>query len=227
MKHTLLAGTAALVMALAAGPAFAEDDYNAEVVNGQLNMGTVWAGLNLTVYDVANEVNATAAGIGNSFSAELGGDAMVNNFQRSTGFVGAELNASVDWVEGDVNLTTAAVANTASIINEPYTGCGEQECVPLDEASLTVTNRQIVGYEDPYARLNVTASGVGTLNGTAAAISNSLSVEARNDDTSVNTWQRVGANTTALVNASISGADGVNLTSAAVGNTVSINNLIN
>ena len=209
-----------VAMTLAAIPATATEpevpELNAEVINGQLNFGDVFAGLNLTANNVWGDVNATSAAIGNSFSAELGGDALADNFQRTDGAVVSELNASVDWIEGDVNLTSAAVGNTASVISEPFVPCGEEpECPATDEASLDLTNTQLVNL-DPSAWLNVTASGVGEVNGTAAAIGNSLSVEAWNEDTTVNTWQAVNMDTTAIVNASVSDSGRPVATSALV-----------
>ncbi len=219
MKRILFS-TAALIAVIAAAPALAQDNNN--IINGQINLGDVWAGMDMAVYD-AGYVEGTAAAIGNSFSAELGGDSGVWTNQRTTGAIESSLNATVDWTE-DVTLTSAAVGNTVSILSEPYLDCGVDDC-PYDDASLELDNRQYVNY-DPTATLTIWANGVGHLNGTAAAIGNSLSVEAWNHENNIDTRQVVNDDVNSYVGAAVSGADSVTLTSAAVGNTVSIDNLM-
>lgn len=219
MKRILFS-TAALIAVLAAAPASATDDN--EIINGQINLGDVWAGMDMEVYD-SGYVEGTAAAIGNSLSAELGGDSEVVNAQRTTGEIASDLNASVDWTD-DVNLTSAAVGNTATILSEPYLDCGYDDC-PYDDASLELYNQQYVNY-DPSASLSLYANGVGYVSGTAAAIGNSLSVEAWNHENDIESRQVVNDDINSYVGAAISQADGVSLTSAAVGNTVSIDNLM-
>ncbi len=219
MKRILFS-TAALIAIIAAAPASATD--NNDIINGQINLSGVWAGMDMEVYD-SGYVEGTAAAIGNSLSAELGGDSEVANTQRTSGLIESSLNASVDWTD-DVSLTSAAVGNTATILSEPYLDCDVDDC-PYDDASLELTNRQYVNY-DPSANLSIYANGVGHLNGTAAAIGNSLSVEAWNHENDIDTRQVVNDDINSYVGAAISGADSVSLTSAAVGNTVSIDNLM-
>lgn len=231
MKRALMLTTAILACSVAAAPAFAQDTEDAvvnnEVINGQLNLGAVWAGMDVHVSDVSGDVNGTAAAIGNSFSASLGNHSQVENFQRTTNTIGSQVNATLADVEGDVNLTSAAVGNTASIHSHGNIPCPNdpQDCPELN-AELELTNTQLVGTVDPYAGLNISASGVGNVNGTAAAIGNSLSVEMGGIGNSITSWQAINGPTGSSVNATISNAEGVNLTSAAVANTVSIDNLM-
>jgi len=207
------------------------DDYSSidvisNVVNGQLNLGNVWSEMNMTVYDVEGDVTGTSAAIGNSFSANLGGDATVQNVQRTTGAIGSRVNATIEGIGGDVDLTSAAVGNTASINNQAVAPCGEEvDCTSIDDASLNLVNNQRVGNQDPHSSLSFTAGGVGNVTGTSAAISNSLSVQAWNSETNVTTSQRADGPTSSRLNATISDATSVALTSAAVGNTVSIDTL--
>ncbi len=220
---------AAMAFCLSAAPALATDPLaQNEVINGQLNLGTVWASLNVVAQDVDGDVNLTAAAIANSFSAELGDHSVVKNYQRTHGAIAADLNASLGDIDGDVNLTAAAVGNTASVHSHGNIPCPYRpEDCPQLRAELILRNTQLVNTIDPSATLNVTANGVGNINGTAAAIGNSLSVEAGGFTNSIQSWQANGASTNSTVNANISSASGVNMTSAAVANTVSIDNLIN
>ncbi len=226
MKRALTITTAVLLGSLTTGPAFAEDDVaHSDVINGQLNLGDVWSGMNVTTTDVSGDVNITSAAIANSFSADLGDHSRVENFQRTWGTIASEVNAHVANVDGDVNVTSAAVGNTASVHSHGNIPCpNDPEDCPELKAELELINRQAVNI-DPYALLNLTANGVGNVNGTAAAIGNSLSVEMGGPDNSITSWQGSAAETTAIVNATISGASGVNLTSAAVANTVSIDQI--
>jgi len=224
MKHRLMITTAILACSLAV-PALAQDEPNSVVINGQLNLGDVWSSLNVSANNISGGVDGTSAAIGNSFSAELGDHSHVNNVQRTFADIASEVNANISNIDGDVNLTSAAVGNTASVHSHGNVPCpNDPEDCPELRAELELTNKQAVDI-DPYSLLNLTASGVGNVNGTSAAIANSLSVNMAGPDNSVSSWQGSGAETTSIVNATINGANSVNLTSAAVANTVSIDQL--
>lgn len=224
MKRRLMITTAVLACSLAL-PAFGQDDIaNSVVINGQLNLGDVWSSLNVTARNVDGDVDATSAAIGNSFSANLGDHSEVDNFQRVWGVIGSEVNVDLRNV-GDVNVTSAAVGNTASIHSHGNVPCPNDpsDCPEL-RAELALNNRQAVEI-DPFSLLNLTANGVGNVNGTSAAIGNSLSVDIGGPNNSITSWQGSAAETTSIVNATINGAGSVSLTSAAVANTVSIDQL--
>ena len=223
----IAAATSILALTIAAAPALAEDDVvNADIVNGQLNLGHAISDLNVTAYEVEGEVNATSAAIGNSFSGEFADQAQVNNYQRVRANIISTMYANIEN-SGDVNLTAAAVGNTASVHSHGGVPCPhDPEDCPELHAELSLTNGQQVDYVDPAAFLYVTASGVGSVNGTAAAIGNSLSVEAAGVSNSIDSYQRMSGPTGSMVNANISDAEGVNLTSAAVANTVSVDTIL-
>lgn len=225
----LAASASVLALIVAAAPALAGDNdiATADVVNGQLNLGHALSDLNITAYDIGGDLAGTSAAIGNSFSADLADHSTVDNYQRVSANVVATLDANVSDVDGDVDLTAAAVANTASVHSHGGIPCpNDPEDCPELRAELELINGQQVDYVDPAAFLNVNASGVGNLNATAAAIGNSLSVEAGGVANSIQSYQQIAGPTGSMLNANISGASNVNLTSAAVANTVSIDTIL-
>ncbi len=223
-KLISLLSTTALLSSMFAGSAMAGDDN--DIINGQLNLAPVTASMDFVVYD-SGYVDGTAAAIGNSLSADLGGFSSVSNDQRTVGGIDAKLNFTGSAIDG-MQLVAAAVGNTASFVSDARIPCPDDKIVDCPEkfVGIDIYNRQEVAY-DPSATLTFSVSGVGYTEGTAAAIGNSLSVQAYGHTNSINTQQIVRDSVSAYVGATISGADGVSLTAAAVGNTVSIDNLIN
>lgn len=195
---------------------------DATVFNRQWTRGNVTADLALEVDNVgwdsedAEALNATAAAIGNSFSAEVdGGLDYANNYQLFNGNSVAEMYAHIDDVHGDATLTTAAIANSATL--DVTSGHG-----------LKFDNFQAAGY-DPTAISNIEATDVsGALNSTTAALSNSLSISTLPEvgALDVNSVQLNGAANRATANISLDRITGdVAVTAAAIGNSVNISGL--
>ncbi len=215
----------ALLSSMVSGVAFAADDN--DIINGQLNLSQISAGMDMIVYDADGYVSGTSAAIGNSFSGELGGFSHVVNNQRTVGAIDAKLDFTGGNIEG-MTLISAAVGNTASIVSDARIPSPDNKVVECPEKfyGIDVHNRQVVEV-DPTATLYFNVSGVGYTDGIAAAIGNSLSIEGYGHTNLVDTTQIVRDRVSSYVGATVSGAAGVSATSAAVGNTVSIDNLIN
>jgi hypothetical protein len=131
--------------------------------NNQRNNANIRSQLNATISDVTGDVSATAASIGNSFTAEGSRLATLNNYQNFWGDATSALSTSINNVTGDVSATSAAIANSAS--------------VNVDWAT-NINNTQYANY-DPTSTLNGTITNVvGDVSETSAALSNSASIDA-------------------------------------------------
>src|SRR6185437_9639722 len=105
LARILIAGTAALMPMT---QAFADGSSESQIINGQINLNSIWTNNNM-------EMNNT----------------IVDNNQYASGAaIGADLNATVTNVNGSVNLNTQVACNTADISTDPaYTIVNStQEC---------------------------------------------------------------------------------------------------
>ena len=64
-----------------------------QIINGQVNLDTVWTNTNVTVDNVNGDVNGSAAAVANAFQAVTFNNTIVDNNQYASGeAVGADLN---------------------------------------------------------------------------------------------------------------------------------------
>ena len=201
----------ASVTALIATPAFAQNFAS----NNQSNWAETRAELNANLENIQGEVVLTAAAISNSMTAELSGTSVVDNTQ----FVGhggqrIDTTAVLNVVPKDeldaLTATSAAITNSASITVE-------------DSVVNTWVNNNQYANANTVATLNAHLAGVeGDVELTAAAISNSLSIE---DDFPVgmNNRQLSYSVTETDLNIYADGELGsLTATAAAIGNSASI-----
>jgi hypothetical protein len=203
-------------LALLALPASAADSTSndtitdgAIVVNGQLNLGSVFSDLDVVVDTVGGDVSAAASAAGNTVTIFTNADTSVSNNQGQGGDVGSWLGAKVSGVGGDVSLTTTSVCNNAEISTDP-------RITKIDTV-------QKCWAKDPYAKVDADVQQVKGLVGiTATAVSNQVEIDSNAARFPVNNWQETHANSIASVKANISHVEGAGLSATAVGNTAQI-----
>ncbi|MCP2679927.1 hypothetical protein NHF45_10340 [Maricaulaceae bacterium NA33B04] len=207
----LLAGAAACAVA---APALAQQEN--QVRNEQRTWAETRAELNGHVRNVTEGVSMTAAAIGNSFSAELGGSANVSSYQWGNRDVSASMYLDASDTLGSIEATTAAIGNSASISIDAFEG---------DGGSSRVSNTQIVSgaFHSNMTFDGSDISGVDdvAISATSASIANSLNVNARGD-VNANNFQRFWGDSRSVLNAGFEDVAGsVEFTSAALGNSAS------
>ena len=104
LARILIAGTAALMPMT---QAFADGSSESEIINGQINLNSIWTNNNMQVDNVNGDVNGSAAAVGNALEAVTMNNTIVSNSQYASGAaIGADMNAMVTNVNGSVNLNT-------------------------------------------------------------------------------------------------------------------------
>ena len=217
-----VSGAALAAMAIAIAPgAFAQTKENT-VNNTQGNWAETRARLNADIRSVSEDVTMTAAAIGNSFSAELGGTSAVNSNQTNRSNAGASLNVNAQNAFGSLTATSAAIGNSASVVIKEPAGVN-----PTARGSVVNTNQLYVG--NVTADLNLTGGNISSGNpnlgiaATAAAIGNSASVDIEGNLDAYNLQRFFGdARSNLHVNMNNVYGDS-NLTSAAIANSASYN----
>lgn len=188
-----------------------EDDYEydygtAEVINGQVNFGSVWSNINVTVDGVEDTVTAVTQSVGNTVNVYTMSDTYVDNVQVQNGDVGAEVTIDTWGVGGDVLVGATSLCNGASISTDPDV--------------TAINSSQSCNANDPVSSIDANVSNVGGGVGmSAVAVSNQIQVDTNAANFPINSYQESGADTFANINATISGATQVDLQSSAVGNT--------
>ena len=217
-KTVLAVSAAALVCA---GSAIAQAKDN-NVNNTQSNWAKTRAVMNAGLQAVTEDVSLTAAAIGNSFSATLGGASNVNTVQTNTASsVTSDLNIQVSDALGSMTATAAAIGNSASIEID------EAQGVDPTKRGSNVNNTQS-SYNEIVATLNLSGGnitgneGLG-INATSAAIANSASVDV-NGDLTFNNLQRFWGDARSNLNVNMHDVTGDStFTSAAIANSASVN----
>jgi hypothetical protein len=215
-------GAALAVMAIAIAPgAFAQPKEN-NVNNTQGNWAETRARLNADIRSVSEDVTMTAAAIGNSFSAELGGTSAVNSNQTNYSNAGSSLNVNAQNAFGSLTATSAAIGNSASVVIKEPAGVN-----PTARGSVVNTNQLYSG--NVTADLNLTGGNISSGNpnlgiaATAAAIGNSSSVDIQGN-LDANNYQRFFGDARSNLNVNMNNIYGdSNLTSAAIANSASFN----
>ena len=217
-----ISGAALAVMAIAIAPsAFAQTKENT-VNNTQGNWAETRARLNADIRSVSEDVTMTAAAIGNSFSAELGGTSAVNSNQTNYSNAGASLNVNAQNAFGSLTATSAAIGNSASVVIKEPAGVN-----PTARGSVVNTNQLYAG--NVTADLNLTGGNISSGNpnlgiaATAAAIGNSSSVDIQGN-LEANNLQRFFGDARSNLHVNMNNVYGnSNLTSAAIANSASYN----
>jgi hypothetical protein len=225
LAMTLIAGTA--LLALTTAPTLAqdydasstygswddeeswEDDYSgygtAEVINGQVNLGTVWSAIDASVNSIDSSVTAVTQSVGNTVNIYTMSNTYVDNSQIQQGDVGAEVNLEAWEIGGDVLVGATSLCNGAGISTDPDV--------------TAINSYQSCNADDPSATINANVSDVaGGVGMAAVAVSNQIQVDTNAANFPINSYQESAAHTFATVNATVSGAAQVDLSGSAVGN---------
>lgn len=182
----------------------------AQVVNGQVNMNTIWSSNTLDLVNVDGDAIGTASAVGNTATIITMQDSHVENNQIQTGNIGAEVNANTWNVHGDVMLSATSLCNGVSVSTDPLV--------------TAVHSNQQCGGDDPSASITANVNGVGG-NAVMAAMSvgNQIEVDSNAANFPVTNYQANTAATIANVNANVANVHGsIQSTSTAVGNTAQI-----
>jgi hypothetical protein len=192
--------------------AFADELNNeSKIINGQVNLDSIWTNNNMQVDNVNGDVNGSATAVGNAFEAVTMNNTIVDNNQYASGAaIGADMNAMVTNVNGSVNLNTQVACNTADVSTDPaYTIVhSTQECAVGDPAQ--ATNAFVAQVQND---VNIGGSAAGNVytEDTNAAYNY------------VNTSQLNESAVNSTTNAQVYNVGGsVNVSSAAVGNSTQI-----
>ena len=217
-----VSGAALVVMAIAIAPGAIAQAKENNVNNTQGNWAETRARLNADIRSVSEDVTMTAAAIGNSFSAELGGTSAVNSNQTNYSNAGASLNVNAQNAFGSLTATSAAIGNSASVVIKEPAGVN-----PTARGSVINTNQLYRG--NVTADLNLTGGNISSGNpnlgiaATAAAIGNSSSVDIQGN-LDANNYQRFFGDARSNLNVNMNNIYGdSNLTSAAIANSASFN----
>ena len=217
-----VSGAALVMMAIAIAPGAIAQAKENNVNNTQGNWAETRARLNADIRSVSEDVTMTAAAIGNSFSAELGGTSAVNSNQTNYSNAGASLNVNAQNAFGSLTATSAAIGNSASVVIKEPAGVN-----PTARGSVVNTNQLYAG--NVTADLNLTGGNISSGNpnlgiaATAAAIGNSSSVDIQGN-LDANNYQRFFGDARSNLNVNMNNIYGdSNLTSAAIANSASFN----
>jgi hypothetical protein len=191
--------------------AFADGSSESEIVNGQINLDSIWTNNNMQVDNVNGDVNGSASAVGNAFQAVTMNNTTVDNNQYASGAaIGADMNAMVTNVNGSVNLNTQVACNTADVSTDPaYTIVhSQQECAVGDPSQ--ATNAFVAQVQND---VNVSGSSAG----------NVYTEDTNASYNYVNTKQLNESAVNSTTNAQVYNVGGsVNVSSAAVGNSTQI-----
>jgi len=186
---------------------------------GQLNDGEMKAVQGLISKGPKN-VTGTAAAVGNTASVDVKGGVFVEGNQKNYGDATAKMGALVLGAK-NVELTSAAIGNATNV---KTTG---DAAVDLNQSNkaYSVEAGLVSGIFTPSYRHG--HKDLGSVETTAAAIGNSLSVEfGGRDEALVSSRQDNWADATAVNLTAVAGRfDSAEVTSAAIGNALNITNV--
>ena len=215
LQKTLIVGSA--LSMLMAAPAFAAASNSghgrgpsaqAEVVNGQVNLGDVWSNINTTARDVHGSFEAQATSVGNTVQIVTFADSIVTNDQSNEASIGSSLRAKASGVGGDVELSATSVCNDAGVSTDPHL--------------TSVKSWQWCGQGDPSAHVDANVSYAGGVGIAATAIGNQLEVDSNASRFPVDSTQINGGPVISSVNAQINHTGPASVTATSVGNTAQI-----
>lgn len=199
-----------LMLSTSAAASASEAAYLNRATNFQWNFADVYSELRLYSGWIGGDLRATAAAIGNNFTYQADGSAIVLNAQRQLADVGATLKVSADFA-GSADLTAVGICNNATIGNSASGNFGlhsDQRCNTLD----------------PYAIGNVHLAGVGgDASIQVAAIANNLAVDVQSAQSEIYSQQVNASATYASLTATVGNVVGdVTASAVAIGNNASI-----
>ncbi|MGI9491727.1 MAG: hypothetical protein ACR2QF_04920 [Geminicoccaceae bacterium] len=186
---------------------------------GQINDGDMLAIQGL-ISKGPKKVTGTAAAVGNTASVDVKGGVFVEGNQKNYGNAKAKLGGLVLGAK-KVELTSAALGNATNVKSKGDT------VVDLNQSNMAYSMEAglVSGIFTPTHRHG--RRDLGKVETTAAAIGNSLSVEAgKYGDTLVSSRQQNWADATAINLTAVAGRfDSAEVTSAAIGNALNITNV--
>ena len=196
-------------------PAFAggsNDVYGegqANILNGQVNLDTVWSQLDTTIDGVNEDVTATATAVGNTATIITFADSDVTNHQDASGMVGSDINAEISNVGGNAWLTASTVCNAVDISTDPQ--------------MTKVHSSQICSSPDPVAGVNAQVNNVaGTVGIEAQAVGNQFAIDTNATKFPLSNFQKTTGGVNANVNATVHNVGAAAVSATAVGNTAQI-----
>lgn len=193
-------------------PAFADGSTDeSDIINGQVNLNSVWTNTNIEVDNVNGDVNGSAAAVANAFQAVTFNNTIVDNKQYASGeAVGADLNAQATNVNGSVNMSNTVACNTADVSTDP--------------AYTVVHSQQECAVGDPSQATNVFAAQIQNDVNVQGSVAGNVYTEDTNASYNyVNTQQLNSSSTNSTTNVQAFNVGGtVNVSSAAVGNTAQV-----
>ena len=176
------------------------------VLNGQLQFDDSNALLNLRVED-AQEVNATAAAIGNSVSIDVADDVYLDSIQEAQKETIARMDLTATDASGDLTGTAAAIGNSLSSSSEG-----------VMESAI----RQSNAGEMVSSTLNlIEASTSGGVAMTGAAIGNSASFDNKGASSMAGAQDNQAGVESSVYGTLIDAGETVSLTAAAMANSLS------
>ena len=210
LARILIAGTATLMLPMT--QVFAEGSTDeSDIINGQINLNSVWNNTNIQVDNVNGDVNGAAAATANAFQAVTFNNTVVDNNQYAAGAaVGSDLNAMTTNVNGSVNLSNTVACNAADVSTDP--------------AYTVVNSKQECAVADPSQATNVFAAQVqNDVNVSGAVAANVYTEDTNASYNYVNTQQLNSSAVNSTTNVQTYNIGGsVNVSSSAVGNTAQV-----
>jgi hypothetical protein len=221
LTKLLIAGSALLTMQslLASAAESSNSSYGHErndgqidaiVINGQVNLGTIWSQLDTDLHDVHGDAGAAAAAVGNSAEIITFSDTQVESDQYNNGVIGSELNARVRGIGGDVGLTATSLCNGLTVSTDPRV--------------TSVNSKQNCDAKDPSAYIDANVSHVaGSVGIQSSAVANQIEIDSNAPKFPITNQQINHGDVISNVRARISHIGGsASVSAAAAGNTAQI-----
>jgi len=181
----------------------------ANILNGQVNLNTVWSTTELKADYLHENSGASAMAVGNQAQIFTMSDTHVRNDQNNMGDIGADLHANIQKAGGNVVLSSTAMCNGAMVSTDP--------------AITAVRSNQVCGADDPVATVNAkigfAGGGVGVQ---AMSMGNQLEVDSNAARFPVKNYQENTSTMFSSANVKIGAAKAASVSSVAVGNTAQI-----
>ena len=183
-----------------------------QIVNGQLNLQTVWSNLNGSVDTVGGDAVAQGSAAGNMIDITTMNNTKVLNNQvvGPNAAIGSNVNFDATNVWGSVGVQSQSLCNGASVSTDPI---------------LTqVNSTQKCSAADPWSAINSNVSNVaGNATFMGSSIGNSFEADSNAPNMPIMTKQINNSGVVSNVNANVFNVAGsVGMSSSAIGNTSQI-----
>lgn len=201
------------MLTLTAASAYADGSNNSDgglstVLNGQVNLNSQQANLNLNASTIAGNINGGAVSGGNQIDiTTMNNTDVVNNQYVSTSNIGSDVQANLSDIGGTTNLVSQSVCNDAS--------------VSMDPTSTNVYSTQECKATDPSATLKANITNTGNdVSLASTAVSNSFEEDTNAPYGNVQNYQINRSAVNASTTANVTNVNGnLSASAAAVGNT--------